>query len=232
MVLKRRQVSASSSAGKLALAANTNAMLTSTVTLKPEPTTSVAAIASIASPIEAPRAIFVSASSSPPPRLSTFAHRSWATVLADASTRPETTARMVANAAAENSASAMSPPVVPTPPPRLWASSGAARLPPVPTASTALAAAEDRARAEADDRHQHGEDADEADRPHHGLARRLAVRHGEEAHQDVRQPGRADEDRQPGGDDERRRRQVQARAEERLALARLGRRLVEQRRRC
>ncbi len=64
-VLKRRHVSASTSAGKLALAANTNAMLTSTVTLNPEPTTSVAAIASTAMPTEAKRATRVSSMSSP-----------------------------------------------------------------------------------------------------------------------------------------------------------------------
>ena len=64
-VLKRRQVSASTSAGKLALAANTNAMLTSTVTLKPEPTTSVAAIANTAMLTEAIRATRVSSMSSP-----------------------------------------------------------------------------------------------------------------------------------------------------------------------
>ena len=45
VVLKRRQNSASSSGGKFALAANTNAMLTSTVTLKPEPIASVPRIA-------------------------------------------------------------------------------------------------------------------------------------------------------------------------------------------
>ena len=44
-VLKRRQLSASSSGGKFALAANTNATLTSTVTLKPAPISSVATIA-------------------------------------------------------------------------------------------------------------------------------------------------------------------------------------------
>ena len=58
-------------------------------------------------------------------------------MLAEASTSPETTARIVANAAAENSASAMSPPAEPSPPPRNCASSGAARLPPLPTASVA-----------------------------------------------------------------------------------------------
>ena len=58
-------MSASSSAGKLALAANTNAMLTSTVTLKPEPTSSVATIANTAMLTEAIRATRVSSMSSP-----------------------------------------------------------------------------------------------------------------------------------------------------------------------
>src|SRR5689334_1382707 len=65
VVLKRRHVSASSSAGKLALAANTNAMLTSTVTLNPEPTSSVATIASAAIETDAIRATRVSSTSSP-----------------------------------------------------------------------------------------------------------------------------------------------------------------------
>ena len=69
------------------------------------------------------------------PRPSTFFHRSCAIAPAEAITSPATTARIVAKAAAENSASAMSPPTVPSPPPRNCASSGAARLPPVPTAS-------------------------------------------------------------------------------------------------
>ena len=49
----------------MALAANTKAMLTSTVTLNPEPTTSVAAIANIAMPTDAIRATRVSSMSSP-----------------------------------------------------------------------------------------------------------------------------------------------------------------------
>ena len=135
VVLKRRHSSASSSGGKFALAANTNAMLTSTVTLKPEPIASVPRIAATPTPIEAIRATLRSPSSVPRP--STFFHRSWAIAPAEAITSPATTARIVANAAAENSASAMSPPTVPSPPPSDCASSGAARLPPLPTASVA-----------------------------------------------------------------------------------------------
>ncbi len=59
--------------------------------------------------------------------------------LAEASTSPATTARIVANAAALNSASAMSPPVEPSPPNSACEVSGAARLPPLPTASSAPA---------------------------------------------------------------------------------------------
>ena len=135
VVLKRRQNSARISGGKFALAANTNAMLTSTVTLKPEPIASVPRIAAAPTPTDAIRATLRSSSSVPRP--STLFHRSWAIAPADAITRPATTARIVAKAAAENSASAMSPPVVPSPPPSACASSGAARLPPLPTASVA-----------------------------------------------------------------------------------------------
>src|SRR3954447_20646645 len=53
VVLKRRHSSARMSGGKFALAANTNAMLTSTVTLKPEPTASVPRIAAAPTPIDA-----------------------------------------------------------------------------------------------------------------------------------------------------------------------------------
>src|SRR3954447_22846831 len=132
-VLNRRQNSASTSGGKLALAANTNAMLTITVTLMPEPTAIAASIVTTPTATEATRPARRSDSSSA--RCITLAHRSWAIALAEASTSPATTARIVANAAAENSASATSPPVVPCPPPSAAANNGAARLPPLPTAS-------------------------------------------------------------------------------------------------
>ena len=67
VVLKRRQVSARISGGKFALAANTKAMLTSTVTLKPEPTSSVPTIAATPTPTAAMRATLRSASSSSRP---------------------------------------------------------------------------------------------------------------------------------------------------------------------
>jgi hypothetical protein len=134
-VVNRRQYSASSSGGKFALAANTNATLTSTVTLKPEPTASVARIAAAPTASAAKRPAARSFSSVP--RLSTFVHRSCVIAPAEASTSPATTARIVANAAALNSARAMSPPVEPSPPNSACEVSGAARLPPLPTASSA-----------------------------------------------------------------------------------------------
>ena len=51
-------------------------------------------------------------------------------------TSPATTARIVANATAAMIARNRSPPVVPTPPPSSWARFGAARLPPLPAASS------------------------------------------------------------------------------------------------
>jgi hypothetical protein len=50
-------------------------------------------------------------------------------------TRPATTARIVASATAEMTARKISPPAVPSPPPSVSASTGTARLPPVPAAS-------------------------------------------------------------------------------------------------
>jgi hypothetical protein len=88
------------------------------------------------------------------------------------------------------------------------------------------ALAEDGARAEADDRHHRRERGDDPDRVEHGLARRVGVGDGEEARQDVRQPGGADEDRQAGRDHQDRRRQEGARAEDRVAVRMvLGRRV-------
>ncbi len=52
------------------------------------------------------------------------------------STRPATTARIVANATPAIAARKRSPPNVPSPPPRKAARFGAARLPPLPAAST------------------------------------------------------------------------------------------------
>ena len=81
------------------------------------------------------------------------------------STRPATTARIVANATPAMTARNRSPPNVPSPPPRNAARFGAARLPPLPAALDARLAQE-RARAEADERRQQVEEADDEHRPH------------------------------------------------------------------
>lgn len=59
----------------------------------------------------------------------TFTYRSCAKDEEEARVRPATTARMVAKATAEITASRMAPPVESGPPPTAWASSGAAVLP-------------------------------------------------------------------------------------------------------
>ena len=66
----------------------------------------------------------------------TFVHTSCATAPDAEITRPATTARIVAKAIAAMTARKTSPPTVPSPPPRNCARFGAARLPPVPAAST------------------------------------------------------------------------------------------------
>ena len=71
-------------------------------------------------------------------------------------------------------------------------------------------------RAEADDEGQQVEVADPAGRPHHRLARLLGARHGEEAHQDVRQPGGAEHQRHAEGDRRDRVLDEVARAHDRL----------------
>ena len=63
------------------------------------------------------------------PFLITLALRSWATEDANVRVSPATTARMVAKATAEITASRMEPPNVPSPPPTASASSGEAALP-------------------------------------------------------------------------------------------------------
>ena len=73
--------------------------------------------------------------------------------------------------------------------------------------------AQERARAEADERRQQVEEADQEHRPHHRRARGLGVGHGEEAHQDVRQAGGAEHERQTERDRVQRLRQIGARAE-------------------
>ena len=64
------------------------------------------------------------------PRLNTCAYRSWAKLDDEASVRPATTARIVANATAAITASRIVPPASPKmPPPTFSASCGAAVLP-------------------------------------------------------------------------------------------------------
>ena len=65
-----------------------------------------------------------------------FDHTSCDTAAEAESTRPATTARIVANATPAITARNRSPPNVPSPPPRNVARFGAARLPAVPAAAT------------------------------------------------------------------------------------------------
>ena len=117
---------------------------------------------------------------------------------ADAMHEPATTARMVANAAAENSASAMSPPSSPPAAERLRQQ----RRGQVAALADGLAAPSPARR---------GAEADHGHSTVNIAIRRSSsttdgappcVGHGEEAHQDVRQAGGADEDRQPGREHE------------------------------
>ena len=108
--------------------------------------------------------------------------------LAPASVRPATTARIVANATA-----AMKPRN--GVPPSSSATSGAAMLPPASILPDDVAA-DQRRRAEADDRDDQVEVADEAGGVEHRGARGPRVRHGVEAHQDVRQAEQAEHQRQ------------------------------------
>ncbi len=136
-VLNLRHVSASSSAGNIALAATANARPTMNDTFRPSPP--ITAIEIAIAPI-ANAAIFATQTSSfseSVPRRTMFDHTSCATAPEAEITRPATTARIVANATAAMIARNRSPPKVPAPPPTSSASSGAARLPPVPTASVA-----------------------------------------------------------------------------------------------
>ena len=174
VVVKRRHSSASSSGGKLALAAKTKAMLTSTVTLKPEPIASVPRIAATPTPIEAiagdlALGLLAAAPEHVPPQVVGDRAR------ARRSRGPATTARIVAKAAAENSARAMSPPTRPV--------TAAERLRQQRRGEVAALAdrlgralAEHGAGAEADDRHHRRERRDDADRVEHGLAGRVGVR--------------------------------------------------------
>ena len=113
---------------------------------------------------------------------------------------PATTARMVAKATAATTANSTVPPVEPAPPPRSSASSGTAVFPAAFDAAYRVGA-DQGGRAEAEhDRHQ-VEAADEPDRPDDGAAGGPRGRHGVEARQDVRQPGRAQHERQAEADE-------------------------------
>ena len=135
-MLKRRHVSASSSAGKFALAATANASPTMNETFRPSPPMIAMMIAIAPIDAAAMRATSTSSCSDSWPLRMTLDHRSWATAPDADSTSPATTARIVANATAATIARNRSPPNVPSPPPRNCARFGAARLPPVPAAST------------------------------------------------------------------------------------------------
>ena len=205
---------ASSSAGKLALAATAKARPTMNDTFRPAPPMTAMAIA--IAPI-ATAAIFATQTSSfseSRPSRTTFDQMSCATAPDAEITRPATTARIVANATPAMIARNRSPPSslrevrqrrgcrpCPPPPPRpcrgsrgrrtrgTWSSGRRRRSAPSPRSRT--------------------------------TARRLGVRDREEAHQDVRQARRAEHQGQPERDRVERRRQEEARLEVLLALGRL-----------
>ena len=125
------------SAGKFALAAMQNARPTSAETLNPAPPAIASTIASAPTATAASFATQTSSrSETSRPLRTTLLHRSWATAPEAEITRPATTARIVASATAEITARKISPPLEPAPPPRLSASVGIARLPPLPAASS------------------------------------------------------------------------------------------------
>ena len=136
VVLNRRQVSASSSAGKFALAAIANARPTMNETFRPSPP--ITAIAIAIRPIDAAamRATTTSSFSESRPLRTMLDQMSCATAPDADSTSPATTARIVAKATPAITARNRSPPNVPSPPPSSAARVGAARLPPVPAAAT------------------------------------------------------------------------------------------------
>ena len=184
VVLKRRQLSASSSAGKFALAATAKARPTMNETFSPSPP--MIAMRMAMAPI-ATAAIFATQTSSfseSLPLRTMFDQMSCATAPDAEITRPATTARMVAKATPATMARNSSPP-------RSSASSGRAKLPVVPAASSPPWPRIARA-PKPERRGHHVEGADQHHRPHHRSARRLGVGHGEEAHEDVRQARRAE----------------------------------------
>ena len=135
-VLKRRHVSASSSAGKFADAATAKARPTMNETFRPEPPMTAMMIAITPMAKAAIRATLTSSCSDSLPLRMIEDQMSCEKALDADSTRPATTARIVAKATPEITARNRSPPNVPSPPPRNAARFGAARLPPLPAAST------------------------------------------------------------------------------------------------
>ena len=135
-VLNRGQLSAMSSAGKFALAATANARPTMNETFSPSPPMIAMKIAIAPIDAAAIRATWTSSCSESLPLRTMFDQMSCATAPEADSTRPATTARIVANATPAMSARNRSPPKVPSPPPSSAARVGAARLPPLPAASS------------------------------------------------------------------------------------------------
>ncbi len=128
-VVNPRQNTASTSAGKLALAAIANARPTMYATFWPLKTIPSRTDAIPPSTLAARATTNCSCSGAWPPR-TTFTHRSCESAAAPDSVRPATTARMVANAtAAMNPRNGV--------PPNVSARSGAAMLPPGSTARIA-----------------------------------------------------------------------------------------------
>ena len=128
-VLKRRQESASSSAGKLALAATAKASPTMNDTFRPSPPMMAMRMASAPMASAAIFATQTSSFSESRPLRTTLDQMSCATAPEAEITRPATTARMVANATPAMIARNSSPP-------SSSASVGSARLPVVPAASS------------------------------------------------------------------------------------------------
>ena len=212
VVLKRRQVSASSSAGKFALAATANARPTMNETFRPEPPMTAMTIAITPIANAAIRATRTSSCS-----------ESWCLRTIEDQMSCENAAEARQHEAGDHGQDRRE---------RDAGDDGQEQV----AAERALAAAEERgevrrgevaagargldaalaqerARAEADERRQQVEEADDEHRPHHRRARRLGVGHGEEAHQDVRQAGGAEHEREAERDGVQRLRQVGAGAE-------------------
>ena len=230
VVLNRRQVSASSSAGKFALAAIANARPTMNETFRPSPpitaiddrdrrrSTAAAILATTTSSFSESwplRMMLDQMSCATAPDARQHEPRD------DREDRRERDARDHGEeqVAAERPVAAAE--LLRAQVRRREVAAGAGRL--------HAALAQHGARAEADERRQQVEEADDEHRPDDRAARGLRVRHGEEAHQDVRQAGRAEHEREAERDRVDRRRQEGARPErERRLGGRVRLRLVEQ----